>query len=68
MKYNNDSSLVQQWTTQKLKKVLLSYYSALYVTDSFDQNTLEDYEACGAELEARGYKIKENKTLSITKD
>ena len=68
MKYINTSNLVQQWTTQELKKTALSCHSALYVNDAFDQNTLETYDACLAELEARGYKINENKSLTITKD
>ena len=68
MKYNNHSNLVQQWTTQELKKTALSCHSALYVNDAFDQNTLETYDACLAELEARGYTIKESKKLIITKD
>lgn len=68
MKYDNESGLVQKWTTQKLKKMALSCFSALYVNDSFTQDTLETYEACTAELESRGYKIKENRKLTITKE
>jgi phage portal protein BeeE len=68
MKYINTSNLVQRWSIQQLKNTALSCHSALYVNDAFDQNTLETYDACLAELEARGYKINENKSLTITKD
>jgi hypothetical protein len=66
-KYNNDSSLVQEWTTQKLKKTARSLHRAVYQVECFSTGDLRDYEACVAELEARGYTIKESRNITITK-
>ena len=65
-KHNNESSLVQQWTTQKLKSTYLSCMSAIN-SDCFASHDVADAEACKAELEARGYTIHEG-THTITKE
>ena len=65
-KYNNKSSLVQLWTTKKLKSTYISCMSALN-SGCFAVHDVTDAEACRAELEARGYVIHEG-TPTITKE
>ena len=65
-KYNNKSSLVQLWTTGKLKSTYLSCASAINL-ECFSSHDVTDAEACKAELEARGYTIHEG-TPTITKE
>jgi hypothetical protein len=64
---NNNSSLVQDWTTQKLKKTAESLHSSIYQSECFSSHDLLEYEAVSAELERRGYEIHETKTLDIRK-
>jgi hypothetical protein len=66
-KYNNKSENVKDWTTQHLKSQALSVHSAIYVTECFASHDLLLLEALTAELEARGYEVKETKYLCIEK-
>ena len=65
-KYNNKSSLVQQWTTQKLKSTYISCMSAVN-SDCFASHDITVALSCQDELEARGYTIHSG-TPTITKE
>jgi hypothetical protein len=66
-KYDDESSLVENWTTKKLKSTATSCHDIVYKVECFSTHDLLELEACLAELEKRGYSIKENKNLIIEK-
>lgn len=64
---NNKSSLVQEWTTAKLKKTAISLYSSIYQVECFSSGDIRDYEAVVAELGNRGYEVHVQKTITFKK-
>ena len=66
-KYNNKSSLVQQWTTPYLKKITKGLHDVIYKLECFATHDLREYDACIQELQNRGYRITSSETLEISK-
>lgn len=62
---NNKSTFVQEWTTQKLKRVFISIHQSIQL-GCFSSHDLHEKAACEVELINRGYQILEG-TPIITK-
>lgn len=64
---NNKSSLVQEWTTAKLKKTATSLYGSIYQAECFSSHDIHDYEAVVSELGDRGYEVHIQKAITFKK-